>query len=306
MQTTSNILMVRPVRFGFNPQTAESNAFQTNDTTISQELIAEKAIAEFDGMVEKLRSVGITVRVIQDTETPHTPDSVFPNNWISMHRNGTIVTYPMFTPNRQAEIRQDIIDGLRTDFKVKKRVRFERFINTGLYLEGTGSMILDRVHRIVYACISARTQPDLLHNFAEWAEYEPILFLSKDKDGLEIYHTNVMMALGESFVVICLDSVPDAEDKRLLLNAFARTNKEVIEITYDQMLAFAGNMLQLRNDEGQTYLVMSEQAHGSLDAQQITQIEAHTNILTVAIDTIENYGGGSARCMIAENFLPQA
>lgn len=303
-QTSSHIMMVRPANFGFNEQTAESNAFQTNDQSVPQSEISTKAIAEFDAMVAKLRSVGIHVKVIQDTPVPVKPDAVFPNNWVSFHNNGTLVTYPMFTPNRQAEIREEILLEIKKEYKVKKHVRFERFIRTGIYLEGTGSMILDRENRIVYACISARTQPDLLYNFAEWAEYEPILFLSKDAEGLEIYHTNVMMALGETFVVICLDSIPDPEEKRILLNKFAETNKEVIEISYMQMLSFAGNMLQLRNDKGDTYLVMSDQAHKSLTHEQIVKIQTHTNILPVKIDTIENFGGGSARCMIAENFLP--
>ncbi len=303
-QTTSHIMMVRPANFGFNEQTAESNAFQTNDTSISQKEISRQAIAEFDGMVAQLRAVGVHVHVIEDSPTPVKPDAIFPNNWVSFHDNGTIITYPMFTPNRQAEIREDILEGMKTKFFVKKRIRFNRFIETQLFLEGTGSMILDRENRIVYACVSARTEENLLHNFAEWADYEPVLFLSVDSSGLEIYHTNVMMAVGETFAVICLDSIKEEADRMMVRAKLEETNKEIIDISYSQMLSFAGNMLQVSNDIGETYLVMSQQAYNSLNIRQIEAIENHTNILACKIDTIENYGGGSARCMMAEIFLP--
>lgn len=303
-QTTSHILMIRPANFGYNEQTAVSNAFQSNDQSISQAEISRRAVAEFDGMVAKLRSVGVNVHVIEDSPEPKKPDAVFPNNWLSMHRNGTLITYPMYTTNRQAEIREDVIEQVKEKFAVKKRVRFDRFTQQHLFLEGTGSMILDRDNRLVYACVSARTEPNLLHFFAEWAEYDPVLFLAVDRNDQEIYHTNVMMALGDRFVVICMDSIKEKNDRLTLKEKFLKTKKEIIDISYEQMLKFAGNMLQVRNDAGKTYLVMSRQAYDSLNERQIAAIESHTTILVCKIDTIENYGGGSARCMMAEVFLP--
>jgi len=304
-QTTSHLMMVRPANFGFNPQTAESNAFQTNDTSLSQQEISKKAVEEFDGMVATLRGVGINVMVVEDTETPVKPDAIFPNNWVSFHDNGTVITYPMYTPNRQAEIREDVLTSIKDNFTASKRIRFERFSKKELFLEGTGSMILDRENRLVYACVSARTEANLLHNFAEWADYEPVLFLAIDRENLEIYHTNVMMSVAETFVVICLDSVKEEADRKELQAKFAATNKEIVDISYDQMLSFAGNMLQVRNEVGETYMVMSQQAYDSLNQRQIDAIERHTNILACQIDTIENYGGGSARCMMAEIFLQE-
>ena len=303
-QTSSHIMMVRPANFGFNEETANSNAFQTNDTSISLAEISAQAIEEFDAMVVQLRSVGVHVHVVEDSPIPKKTDAIFPNNWVSFHDNGTIITYPMFSSNRRAEIREDILDGMQKDFLVNKRVRFNRFAEQQLFLEGTGSMILDRENRIVYACPSVRTEENLLHNFAEWAEYEAVLFLAVDREGLEIYHTNVMMAIGESFAIICLDSIREEVERAMVRTKLQETNKEVIDISYDQMLSFAGNMLQVRNDAGETYLVMSTTAYKSLNDRQIEAIENHTNILACQIDTIEKYGGGSARCMMAEVFLP--
>jgi hypothetical protein len=244
-------MMVRPANFGFNEQTAESYAFQTNDTSNSQSHISTHDIAEFDGMVAQLRSVGVNVQVVEDSPTPIKPDAIFPNNWVSFHDNGTIITYPMFTPNRQAEIREDVLDEMKEGFIVKKRIRFNRFTEKQLFLEGTGSMILDRDNRIVYACVSARTEENLLHNFAEWADYEPVLFLSVDSNNLEIYHTNVMMSVGETFAIICLDSIKEASDRAMVRAKLEETNKEIIDISYEQMLSFAGNMLQVSNDNGE-------------------------------------------------------
>lgn len=303
-QTSAHIMMVRPASFGFNEQTAESNAFQTNDTSLSQEQINTQAIAEFDAMVAQLRSVGLHVHLVEDSPLPIKPDAIFPNNWVSFHDNGTVITYPMFSPNRQTEIREDVLEEMEANFVVKKRIRFNRFTEKQLFLEGTGSMILDRDNRIVYACLSARTEENLLYNFAEWADYEPVLFLAVDSSDLEIYHTNVMMSVGESFAIICLDSIKEAADRVMVRAKLEKTNKEIIDISYEQMLSFAGNMLQVSNALGETYLVMSEQALKSLNNRQIEAIESHTKILACKIDTIENYGGGSVRCMMAEVFLP--
>jgi hypothetical protein len=297
-------MMVRPANFGFNEETAESNAFQTNDTSLSSEEINAQAVEEFDNMVAKLRSVGVNIHIIQDSPIPKKTDAIFPNNWVSFHDNGTIITYPMFSLNRRAEIREEILEEMKKDFVVNKRVQFNRFTKQNLFLEGTGSMILDREHRIVYACVSVRTEENLLRNFAEWADYEAVLFWAVDRGGLEIYHTNVMMAIGETFAIICIDSISKEADRTMVRSKLEETHKEIIDISYDQMLSFAGNMLQVRNDVGDTYLVMSQQAYKSLNNRQIEAIENHTNILTCQIDTIEKYGGGSVRCMMAEVFLP--
>ncbi len=297
--------MVRPANFGFNEETAESNAFQTSDPSESAGEISRRAVAEFDHFVEQLRGAGVEVIVIQDTAKPVKPDAVFPNNWVSFHEEGMIITYPMYAPVRRLERREDIIKSIQSGFRVEKKVQFEEYENIGQYLEGTGSMILDRPNKLVYACLSPRTELALLKRFCKLTGYELVAFHSVDGQRKEIYHTNVMMALGETFVVICLETVDDEEELALLLDKFAQTHKEVISISLEQMLAFAGNMLQVRNASGETFLVMSEQAYRSLREDQIQQIQKHTNILHSPIDTIEKYGGGSARCMMAEVFLPK-
>ena len=304
-QTTSHILMVRPANFGFNEETAASNAFQTNDETLSNAEVSRRAIAEFDAFVEKLRSVGVDVIVAEDTNRPLKPDAVFPNNWVTFHQNGTIVTYPMYATVRRLERRDDIVRSIQERFRVEQKIQLQEYEDIDQYLEGTGSMIIDRPNKLVYACLSARTHPDLLARFCKLMGYIAVPFHAVDGEGLEIYHTNVMMALGETFVVICLETVQSEIEEEMLRNRFAATGKEIIEITLDQMMQFAGNMLQVRNAKGETFLVMSEQAYESLDAVQIALIRRHTNILYSPINTIETYGGGSARCMMAEVFLPE-
>jgi hypothetical protein len=303
-QTTSHILMVRPANFGFNEETASSNAFQSNDGTLSSEQISRLAIAEFDAFVEKLRQAGVDVIVAEDTSLPVKPDAVFPNNWVTFHQNGTVVTYPMFSTARRLERRADILQSIQEKFRVEQKIQLEEYETVDQYLEGTGSMIIDRPNKLVYACLSPRTTEDLLNRFCKIMGFEPVAFHALDRDNVEIYHTNVMMALGETFVVICLDTVPDEKELAMLYQKFALTNKEIIEISLDQMMAFAGNMLQVRNTDGETFLVMSEQAYKSLNTRQISMILRHTNILYSPIPTIETYGGGSARCMMAEIFLP--
>lgn len=304
-QTTSTIMMVRPSHFGYNPQTAENNAFQTKETELSAESIKEIARQEFDNFVEKLRIVGIEVIVIEETDGIPRPDSVFPNNWITLHHNGTIITYPMYAPSRRTERREDVIRMIKNRFEVKRMVRFEDYENSNQFLEGTGSMVLDRINRIVYACISPRTNPRLLDEFCHWADYKKMEFQAVDKEGVDIYHTNVMMAMGDAFVVICMDSIRDSGERKSLEKVFKKTNKEIIDISLSQMESFAGNMLQVQNKDGQTFLVMSEQAFLSLQENQIAQIEKHTTILHAHINTIEKFGGGSARCMMAEVFLEE-
>lgn len=304
MQLTSNIMMVRPAHFGFNSETAENNAFQINDKSLNINEIKEKAIQEFDAFVSKLRAVGVNIIVIQDTDEPVKTDAVFPNNWISFHSNGNIITYPMFSPIRRLERRFEIIESLSNTFQIENHIQLESWESVGQYLEGTGSMVVDREHQIAYACLSVRTDEVLFDEFCSIVECEPLTFHSYDRDGLEIYHTNVMMAMGDTFVVICLESIPVEAERQQLLAAFERTNKTVIEISLDQMYSFAGNMLQVKNTNDETFLVMSSQAFNSLNDNQIQEIEKHTQILHSDLTTIETYGGGSARCMMAEVFLP--
>lgn len=297
--------MVRPANFGYNPETAANNTFQHSEGHKEVKKIREKAMKEFDAFVSVLRGAGVTVYVMEDTPVPLKYDAVFPNNWFTTHQDGALVTYPMFSDTRRLERRDDIVGFLSTKFRVDKRIHLEDREELERYLEGTGSMIFDRIHRIVYACRSIRTDEGLLDEFALWMGYEKVIFEAYDANGIPIYHTNVMMALGDSFCVICLESVTDAVQRRLVTEKLTGSGKEIIAITRPQMGAFAGNMLQVKNNEDETFLVMSTQAYDSLTEEQIRQIERHTKALHSPIDTIENFGGGSARCMIAEIFLPE-
>lgn len=301
-QITDTILMVRPAHFGFNPQTANNNAFQDADTDLKPAEIQILAVQEFDSFVATLRNAKIRVIVIQDSARPIKYDAVFPNNWISTHKDGTLITYPMFAPMRRLERREDIIGGIAEEFYIKDRIRLEPYETQNVFLESTGSLILDRPNKIAYACRSVRTDEQVIDDFCERMGYEKVLFTSTDENGMKIYHTNVMMALGEDFVVICLESIRDGKEWANLHRKFKATNKEIIEISMEQMAAFAGNMLQVRNADSDTFLVMSEQAYRSLDKGQIKKIERKTNILHSPLYTIEQFGGGSARCMMAEIF----
>ena len=302
-QTTSSILMVRPSNFGFNTETAANNAFQVNDTSLSVAEIQQKAMLEFDNFVTILRGQGINVVVAEDSPLPVKTDAVFPNNWITSHGDGTMVLYPMNAPSRRLERAENVIKVVETQFSVKKVLHLEHYEDVPSFLEGTGSMILDRVNDICYACLSPRTDLSLLQEWCDIMKHECVAFHAVDGQGQDIYHTNVMMALGETFVVICMDTVRDEAEKRNLIEHFEATKKEIINISIAQMLSFAGNMLQVRNDVGQTFLVMSKQAHDSLTEAQITDIQKHTQIIYADIKTIETYGGGSARCMLAEMFF---
>jgi hypothetical protein len=304
LQTTDTILMIRPAHFGYNEQTAGSNVFQKKDTSISGQEIQSKALQEFDDLVDLLREKGVEVVVIEDADAPFKPDAVFPNNWVTFHQDGTIVTYPMYAELRREERREDVLKVLTEKFEFPNRVHMEQYELQDRFLEGTGSMVLDRPNKIAYACISPRTDVRLLNEFCEKFGYEKVSFTAVDRQNQEIYHTNVMMALGETFVVICLDTVRDDDEHDRLVEKFNATGKEVIEITISQMESFAGNMLQVRNKEGQTFLVMSEQAYHSLNEDQVKKIKTHTGILFSPIPTIETFGGGSARCMMAEVFYP--
>jgi hypothetical protein len=303
-QTTRHILMVRPASFSYNAETAQNNAFQTNDQSRTQEEITKAAKQEFDRFVRKLRKAGVDVMVARDNANPPKPDAVFPNNWATYHESGLIVTYPMYAETRRLERRKAVINtAIKGGFVHNNTLRLQAWEKKGVFLEGTGSLIFDHQHKLMYACLSPRTQMPLLKKLSKEIGYQLVHFHSVDEQSQEIYHTNVMMALGETFVVICLDSVRDTVERSLLQKTFAETGKEIIEISYDQMNRFAGNMLQVQGADGARLLVMSEQAYKSLNKKQITLLKSHTNLLHSPIYTIETYGGGSARCMMAEVFM---
>ncbi len=293
--------MIRPAHFGFNQETASSNAFQNFNKDIGEEELNSKARFEFDRMVETLRSLSIEVIVIEDIQSEKLPDAVFPNNWFSTHAEGFLITYPMYTENRRKERRQDVITLLMDTYHFRKRYQLEHYENSALYLEGTGSLILDRDHKIAYACLSPRTDKQLLAIFSEVTGYEVFYFSAFNEHHQAIYHTNVMMALGLDFCVLCLDSIPD-DERPAIIEKLHRTGKVIVEISLAQMNAFAGNMLQLRSKTGDSYLIMSETACRSLSDTQINVLKNHTNIISIPIPIIETTGGGSVRCMMAEIF----
>lgn len=301
--------MIEPVDFRFNTQTAVNNYFQTKpeDDSTAQ----EKALKEFRGMVAKLREHGVNVIVLQDTLDPHTPDSIFPNNWISFHENKMIALYPMFAKNRRVERREDDVLALLEEkgFEAEEIMDYSSAEEDNVFLEGTGSVILDRVNKIAYACVSPRTDEELFYEFCEDFEYEPVLFEANhtvDNERKQIYHTNVMMCVGDEYAVIALSTIDDKTEKEFVINKLKSSGKEIIDITEEQMHQFAGNMLQVGGIGNSKYLVMSENAYNSLTQEQIDQIEKFNPIIKVDIDTIETLGGGSARCMMAEVFLPKA
>lgn len=308
-QYTNTILMVEPVDFRFNSETAVNNYFQ-NETDESTESIQQKALKEFQGMVSKLREHGVNVIVIKDTPEPHTPDSIFPNNWISFHENASIALYPMFAKNRRDERREDdVLDLLgERGFDAEEIMDYTSAEDDEIYLEGTGSIILDRVNKIAYAAISPRTDEELFLEFCEDFEYTPVIFEANQTvngERMQIYHTNVMMCIADEYAVICLDTIDDKSEKKNVISTLKESGKEIIEISEEQMHKFAGNMLQVGGMGDSKYLVMSQTAYNSLTAQQIQNIEKFNKIIAVDINTIETLGGGSARCMMAEVFLPK-
>jgi len=308
-QTTNTILMIRPINFRMNEQTAVNNYFQ-EDIDIKNAEINNKAQKEFDEFVKKLRAVEIDVVVESDDELMDTPDSIFPNNWVSFHSNGDIAKYPMFAENRRLERRDEIFIRLEEEgFLIENIIDYTSAENEGVFLEGTGSVALDRVNRKAYCALSPRADEDLFIEFCEDFEYTPVIFVANqtvDGKRLPIYHTNVMMCLAENFAVICLDTIDDKKERKNVVKHLKNDGKEIISISESQMHQFAGNMLQLRGKKGQRYLVMSQSAYKSLDKEQIKRIERHCLILSSSLDTIETCGGGSARCMMAEVFLPKA
>lgn len=307
MQSTDTILMIEPVAFGFNAQTAVNNYFQVNDLSKTAQC---EALKEFTLFVEKLRSKGINVITVKDTLDPHKPDSIFPNNWVSFHEDGTVILYPMFAENRRSERRNDIFEQLRNEnYQINHMNDFSVFEAENKFLEGTGSMILDRQNRIAYGSISLRLDENVFQKWCMEFGYQPVVFhsfQSVNQQRLPIYHTNVMMCVGSDFAVVCLDAIDDEKERSLVKNTLTQHRKQIIEISEEQVHNFAGNMLEVENGNGKRYLVMSECAFKSLTTKQIQLIEEHAEILYSNLHTIEQNGGGSARCMIAEIFLPKA
>jgi len=310
-QTTNSILMIRPVAFRMNEQTAVNNYYQKVLDGLSPMTVNAKAQQEFDAFVIKLCKVGINVIVVDDTENPDTPDSIFPNNWISFHENGDVVLYPMFAENRRLERRDDILDILETNgFHINDEIMdYTVAEEDGFYLEGTGSIVLDRENGKAYCALSPRADEELFIEFCEDFEFSPVIFEAFQTVNNErklIYHTNVMMCIGDSFAVICADCIDDKKERKMVLDSLKADGKEIILITEDQMNNFAGNMLEVLGANERRYLVMSQSAHQSLTKKQVAQLEEHITILSANLDTIEACGGGSARCMMAEIFLPKA
>ena len=308
LQYTDTIMMIRPVRFRMNEQTAVNNYYQTEIDDLNAKEIQRKAVAEFDAFVEKLQANHINVLVIEDTIEPSTPDSIFPNNWVSFHSEGSIGLYPMFAENRRLERRLDILERLKEDFIVTEIVDFSEVEFDGQFLEGTGSMVLDRPNKLVYAALSVRTQEPVLNEFCRKFGYEAMSFVayqSVENERLPIYHTNVMMCVADRYAIVCTDSIDDEQEKTFVIDRLEKSGKEVIAISEEQNSNFAGNMLQVASTDGKLFLVMSGSAYNTLTAEQIKKIEKYNPIIHSPIDTIESLGGGSARCMMAEIFLPK-
>lgn len=308
-QITDTILMIRPVAFRMNEQTAVNNYFQ-EELEMANATINAKAQKEFDAFVNVLRGSGVQVIVIDDKLATDTPDSIFPNNWISFHKNGDVVLYPMFAPNRRRERREDVLTVLEdAGFKINNVVDYTSAEEAGLFLEGTGSLLLDRENDLVYCALSDRADEALIIEFCEDFDCAPIIFTANQTvngERLPIYHTNVMMALGEDFAIICLDAIDDKKQRKQVVNQLKQSGKEIIAISEAQMHAFAGNMLEVHNKKGERFTVMSKAAHESLTQDQIARITSRSTILSSDLSTIEACGGGSARCMMAEVFLPRA
>jgi hypothetical protein len=285
------------MHFVYNAETAVNNSFQIKG---EQANLTEKAIAEFDNFVQLLESEGVDVTVVEDSPSPHTPDAIFPNNWISFHESGVYCLYPMFAPNRRKERKEEVLDIVKKKFNYRKLIDFTGYESKGQFLEGTGSMVLDRDRRLAYACLSPRTDISVLKEFCNTMGYKPIVFHSTDEKGLAIYHTNVMMCVADQFVVICMDSITDSEEKKYITETILASGKQIFEITSAQMNQFAGNMLQLENKIHEKIMVMSSAAWNSLDQNQKLLLSQHNRIVQASLQNIESNGGGSARCMIAE------
>lgn len=306
-QLASAVLMIRPARFESNPQTAASNRFQGKiDTSTDEQQHA--ASSEFDNLVTALRENGIEVVVVEDTADPHTPDSIFPNNWVSFHADGRVVLYPMEAENRRAERRMEIIESLAGThgFQVREVIDLSSHEESGRYLEGTGSMVLDRANRVAYACLSSRTTLDVLGEFAQRMGYDVVAFDAVGEDGTPIYHTNVLMNVGEKIAVICDAAISNEDQRHAVLQRLRQSGHDIVSLSYQQLGAFAGNMLELRTASGGRLIAMSQQACDALTDVQRQQLEANGQVVSVDIRSIENSAGGSVRCMLAELHLPRA
>lgn len=303
-QITNQILMIRPAHFGANPETAASNAFQESAETADKESIAHLAIQEFDGIVAQLISRGLDVYLVKDTPSPQKPDAIFPNNWISFHQCGTLVVYPMMSASRRQEVRNDVIEEIGNHFKIPDVWRLDRESH-GEFLEGTGSLVLDRENRIAYACRSPRTSPKLLKRFCERLKFAPHLFDATDPNGQPIYHTNVMMALTQKYALVCTEAIPYPKQKEQLRQRLEKSGKVLLEISFDQVQRFAGNVLQLERPGEKPVLMVSAKAISSFNDEARSLLGEESEILCAEIPTIEKFGGGSIRCMLAEIFPPQ-
>lgn len=307
-QITDMVLMIKPVNFHYNVQTAADNFYQKASAEHRLETQQQNALEEFRGLVKLLKSNGIRPFVVTDTPFPETPDSIFPNNWISFHQDGRVVLYPMAAPNRRLERREDILDMLEADgFEITELIDYSEHEETDSFLEGTGSMVLDRSNRIAYALRSERTDEALFKSFCEDFDYRPISFHAAqilDGSARTIYHTNVMMTLAEDYALISTAVITDSDERQRVIDAIEGSGKEIISLTPDQLKAFAGNALQLKNTDGARFLVMSTRAYQSLSPDQIQAIERFNPILHTGVSTIEQRGGGGVRCMMAEVFLP--
>jgi len=300
-QSTDTVLMIRPRHFGSNPETAVSNAFQ-----VEQQASSARALAEFDELASKLTQAGVRTIVFEDTDEPVKPDAVFPNNWVSFHRDGRVVRYPMLAPSRRLERRQGLLDALHTEYgyEIREIIDLSGNENAGHFLEGTGSMVLDRVNRLAYVCLSPRTHLQVAAEFAQRMGYELVVFEAVDPGGMAIYHTNVMLCVGTRVAVICAEAIMDERARAAVLDRLRSSGHEVVELSLAQMVAFAGNMLELRGRGDKGLLVMSQRARESLRDEQVQVLERHLELLGVPVPHIEDCAGGSVRCMLAEVFLP--
>lgn len=301
-QVASTILMIRPASFGFNAETAASNVFQ-GSVPMSEHQVQVKAVEEFDRFVNTLREHNINVVVIEDTPYPVKPDAVFPNNWFCTLQDGTIATFPMQAANRRIEVRSDLIQTLKDEFVVTNTEDWTSYDAENLFLEGTGSMIIDHENKIIYACLSPRTNKTLLDQFAKAHGYTVASFYATDEQGVEVYHTNVIMHLGADYAVICLSSIANETERKQVVDSLTNTGHAIIDISMEQVRHYAGNMLQVKSNDDQLYTVLSRQAYNHLTKEQLHQLQVHTHLLPIDIDTIETVGGGSVRCMMAEIFL---
>lgn len=301
MQSTDNILLIRPANFSYNTETSSSNVFQKK-LTLDKTKIMNEVSAEFTAFVVKLNEKGINCFIIDDTENPIKPDAIFPNNWVSFHEDGKVIIYPMLAENRRLEKRLEIIEELKKNFNIKQIIDLSFYENENKFLEGTGSVVFDHLNKTAYASLSPRTDEFVFKKLCDIIDYKPITFHSFDADGKEIYHTNVMMSIFDEFAVVCLESIINKNERELIINSIEKSGKNIIDINFKQMYSFAGNMLQLKNSKGERFIVMSYSAYDLLSQSQKNRLEGYTEVIPLYINTIETIGGGSVRCMIAEIF----